>query len=466
MKPSELISGDCLYSAKYSIAALPSTYVEHVDFGVAAVPAAEVYHLHARLLEDGSTGVPKSVLEHVQGLRAAADEELERMLSDVGRKLYAFQRGGVSFLRSASRCLLGDEMGLGKTVQALMALPRKAKGMVIAPRSLLLNWQAEGQAWRPDLTWSVVDRSGLRLFEDGEMLITTPDAVRSHHAKWAIPHKLLPIDRSFIVLDEAHLYKNSESKRSEAMSALVTHFSHRWLLTGTPLTRDPLDLWGVLSVAGMAKQMFGSWEDFVSTFGGVEIRKADFDGNDVSRGWKWAREPVRKDYLARAFQGRSLRRLRREVAPQIPAKTYTVIRCPDTVELTAADRRAVTLGLMDDGSLDETLGAPVALVRRKLAESKVPTMLGHCERFRAEGQPLVIASANRGPIERLAEEYSCPVIHGDISIEERQRAVEVFQDGGASLIGIQVQAGGVGITLTRACHLLFVQRDWSLECTH
>ena len=394
--------------------------------------------------------VPADVLEEVRELRMAADGAIVER-EPVGMRLYPFQGEGARFLTLSRDALLADEMGLGKTVQALMALPEQAFGIVVAPRSLLLGWCREAQLWRPDLKFMPVDREGLRGVVPGEFLVATPDAVRIFHEKVGLQFNTGDtMPGSAIILDEAHLYKNPEAARTESIQRLSTHFDIRWALTGTPLANKPVDLWGTLSSVGLAKRMFGNRQDFDRIFGGVK---------DKHGAYHWAKKVVDPDGLREAFRGRSLRRLRRVVAPEIPEKTYTTIYHEHPPVCTDEDR--AKSGRFEEGSLNEKFDEVVASVQRKLAESKIPVMFSTVDRFIESGDALVVFSANVGPLEALRDKYGCGLIIGATSIEDRASIVDDFQQGRTKLIGLQIQAGGTGLTLTTAHHMLFVQRDFS-----
>lgn len=392
-----------------------------------------------------------TVLDEVQGMRLMTRLDVIDRLAISGRRLYNFQATGVEFLAHSRDALLADEMGLGKTVQALMALPERAFGIVVAPRSLLLGWCREAQLWRPDLQFTPVDREGLRGVIPGEFLVATPDAVRLHHKNVGLEYATDdPQPGSVIILDEAHLYKNPEAARTESIQRLSTHFDIRWALTGTPLANKPPDLWGTLSSIGLATRMFGTRHNFDRIFGGVK---------DEHGAYYWAKQVVDPDGLRDAFRGRSLRRLRRVVAPEIPEKTYSTILHEHPPVCTDEDR--AKSGRFEEGSLNDKFDEVVSSVQRKLAESKIPVMFSTVDRFVESGDALVVFSANVGPLEALAEKYGCGLIIGATSIEDRATIVDDFQSGATKLVGLQIQAGGTGLTLTTAHHMLFVQRDFS-----
>lgn len=419
-----------------------------------ACAAADVYRL-AEICALDADPLSGEVLEEVMEFRTRAFVHALTRVKNLGEKLYPFQEDGVRFLSTNRDTLLFDEMGLGKTVQALVALPDDAYGVVVAPKSLTLAWCKDAERWRPDLTFIPADRTALRAVKPGEFLVTTPDAIRIHHEQRPITNPNEVKVGSVVILDEAHYYKTPDAARTIAICRLIEHYDIRWALTGTPLANRPPDLWGTLSSIGLATKMFGGKKNFMRIFGG---RKLEHDQI------VWAKEPPHPKDLALAFRGRALRRLRKVVAPEIPEKTYSTIQCtapicsPDDRAAIARAARAMETG---DPMSDRKLGE-LSKLRADLARSKVSTMLAFVAQFVDSATPLVVVCANSDPLTALNMAYDCPLIVGSTNAMDRFQAVSEFQDGRVKLIGFHPQAGGVGITLTAAHHLLFVQRDWSV----
>jgi SNF2 family DNA or RNA helicase len=103
----------------------------------------------------------------------------------------------------------------------------------------------------------------------------------------------------------------------------------------------------------------------------------------------------------------------------------------------------------------------MSLVAKALAIAKIPAMLRMVEDFEEQEEPLVVFSAHRAPIDELEKRKGWGVITGDTSPEERSRLEARFQAGDLLGIGCTIRAGGVSITLTRACNALFVDREWT-----
>src|SRR5262249_25776723 len=167
--------------------------------------------------------------------------------------LFPHQIEGVAFLLGRSRAILADDMGLGKTRQAIVALCRVAPTgpyLVVSPASVKRNWAREIAVADPDARTHVVEKGAP---PDGgpDWVIVNYDILSKHvdaleKMRWA-----------GLVFDEAHYLKNHTSIRSRLARRLAdqvkTHAGHQpavYLLTGTPLTKQPPDLFVLLHVVG------------------------------------------------------------------------------------------------------------------------------------------------------------------------------------------------------------------------
>lgn len=425
-----------------------------------------------------------------------------------GEGLFIYQRRGAEWLRARRRALLADEMGLGKSATSLAALPSNAAALVVCPPVVVGAWYNEARRWRKDLVvrdwkqpWSMFPAKGeivivpySRLpFESIEVrgtfvcecadpataqererevcdgkykgIVTREEGTdvvgecpkckgptqkpKFVYSTWVgqdgpkTPFTLIP--------DEAHYAKTPRSRRTLTLRAVAALAERTWLLTGTPLLNHPPELWALLQVCesggrGAAKDVFGSWAEFVKLFGG---KKKFFGGFD----WPGEVFPEATARLGTIM----LRRTRREVLPELPEKSYRVHVCgklkvpspPGVVEMT------------DDEVLEAC--SPEGILsshRRMLAEAKTKEMIKLVEQYEENDEPLVVFSAHRAPILELLNRKGWGVITGDTSATERTGLVAAFQAGKLKGIGGTIGAMGVGVTLTYACQMLFVDRSY------
>ncbi len=409
-----------------------------------------------------------------------------------GKSLYNFQKDGVKFLALHERAFLADDMGTGKSPTSLVALPDNERVIVICPAVVKYNWRDEIKAWRPNYKVTICNGKEetvtkalsegkstkavpFRIPEPGEIIIvnydilptylspTKPSGKFSKKGKEILVADLTPdqekaLSETILIADEFHLAKNYKSMRSQRVSSLTRICKRVWALSGTPLMNRPPDLFGVLCAGNM--NPFGSWDSFVRLFNGYKNPYGGYEFGTPS-----LEVPERMHRIM-------LRRLKSEVLKDLPPKTYQNIEVDITGELTKTLN--TFLGKItgkkdiDYDSLSEELDAEdlpsfteFSKIRAMLAESRIPAMLEIVEGYEESGTPLVIFSAHKKPIEALKDREGWKIITGDTGAEDRRNTVHEFQDGKLKGIALTIQAGGVGITLTRATNALFVDLDWT-----
>jgi hypothetical protein len=437
------------------------------------------------------------LLELADELRLDVAPELREVSEDiealsqqlVADGLYPFQVKGVCWLRQRRRALLGDDMGLGKTVQVLKALPENGRAIVICPASLKLNWRDECVRWRPDLTPVVLSgRNSFRLPAAGELVITNYDILpkmarcseckkelklREVEGVWAwvceecsekagrpvVRRKALNLDGITLVADESTAVKNYKANRSKSFKALATTASQVWQLSGTPMLNRPFDLFGMLESGGMVREVFGGWRTFLKCFQGYKNKWGGYEFGEPL--------PETPERLRRVM----LRRLKTEVLEDLPEVVYQTITVNNTDKALKAELDAAWGEWHDESEAFDGLddGLPTELppfekfskLRAKLAASRIDAMLDLVEQYEDNEQPLIVFSAHRAPIDKLAEREGWAVITGSTNNEARNAAVKKFQAGELKGIGLTIQAGGYGLTLTHGSHMLFVDLDWT-----
>jgi hypothetical protein len=410
-----------------------------------------------------------------------------------------YQIEGVRFLTARRGAILADEMGTGKTAQILWALPETRGAVVVAPAGLLYNWRAEARRWRPDLRVTIATRETFQWPCAGALVLLSPEATP---LSWASPtaDEEAAAAQTSLVLDEAHWSKNRKAARTQRIQEIAKAAASVWAVTGTPLLNTPFDLWTLLSTVNGTRDVFGGWRGFTAAFGGAQ---------DAWGGWTF-RAPGPE--VAVKLRRIMIRRTKAEVLPHLPAKTRREVEIDPgaaAVELDAAHEESLSAlirrlrGLVHDRDARShatarilAAGVPEAMaylsqnnihmseeaaavllgaeqverataferiseIRAMLATAKIPVMLEMVESYEAAGTPLVVASAHRAPVDALAMRPGWAVITGDVSPQERQEIVTEFQAGRLYGVALTIAAGGVGLTLTKAADMLFVDRDWT-----
>lgn len=418
-------------------------------------------------------------LEIAPTLREVEISEQAKKASVIG--LYPFQIEGINFLSHKRRALLGDDMGLGKTVQALMTVPKHGKALVVCRAGLKYNWSDEIQKWRSEFTVTVLSgKNSFRWPVAGEIVIINHDILPQQfhtiprnkseqiESYWDrlkvwrdnLAKTNLEAVNTILIVDEAHDFKNYNSQRSRKMKEicrLVYEADGKVIgLTGSPLTNRPEDLYGVFDVLGLAKETFGSLERFKILFNAVE-EVVNRRGNRATHYGK--PQPIVPELLRRAM----LRRIRSEVLPDLPNKTYTNFLVGN---VDPSLQQKLNELWEEWGCHIEVKGQlppfeKFSEVREKLARSRVPAMLEYVENAEEQEVPLVVFSAHLAPLDALLLRQGWAIISGDTKPERRQQIVHDFQAGKLKGVGVSIRAGGVGLTLTHAWKALFVDLDWT-----
>ncbi|HEX6850078.1 MAG TPA: DEAD/DEAH box helicase [Candidatus Polarisedimenticolaceae bacterium] len=378
---------------------------------------------------------------------------------DLHGTLRHYQQRGVDwlcFLREARLgALLADDMGLGKTVQALCAI--RGRTLVVAPTSVLPNWMEEIRRFRPALRACLYHGPRRAIEPDADVVVTSYALLRLDDGALAGR----PWDT--VVLDEAQTIKNPESQVAQAAFRLEAGF--RVAMSGTPVENRLDELWSQMHFAN--RGLLGGRRDFQDRYARAV---AEGDAGAASR----LRERIRPFVL---------RRLKREVAPELPPRTEAVLHC----ELSLDERRvydAVRAATYDDvvARLSEggsVLAALEALLRLRQAachpalvpgqhaetSSKVELLAETLDTVIAEGHKALVFSQWTAFLDRIEprlREASIPFLRLDGSTVDRGEVVRRFQDeAGPPVMLVSLKAGGTGLNLTRADHVFLMDPWWN-----
>ena len=388
-----------------------------------------------------------------------------------------YQLDGVAwmqFLRSAGLAgILADDMGLGKTVQTLahILLEKEAgrltaPALVIAPTSLMGNWQDEAARFAPGLRVLLLQGKDRQfdLIGDCDLILTT--------------YALLPRDQEklrehafhLLILDESHYIKNTRSKA--AQSAGLLRARHRLCLSGTPLENHLGELWSQFHF--LLPGLLGDEKSFNAQFRYPIERAAD---------------PQRRALLSRRIQPFLLRRTKDNVAKELPPKTEMVRK----VELTGAQRDLYeTVRLAMDQKVRDEIGKKgvarsqivilEALLKLRqvccdprLVKSLLPKKHGAgsaklidlmqmLDDLLDEGRKILIFSQFTSMLKLIEEELALRgIAYALLTGETRDRAAQVaaFQQGAVPLFLISLKAGGVGLNLTAADTVIHYDPWWN-----
>ena len=449
-----------------------------------------------RLLSGGGMGAADEASEVVRewtGIEAGPwlEQTLEKLRSPgaassvpgLCAELRPYQSRGVEWLNFVTGLGLGaclaDDMGLGKTIQVLGALlqwreahPLAPPALLVLPASLLGNWIAEARRFSPSLRLlalhpSVSQQGTLSGVEKPGALSKT-DIVLTTYGMLAKQAWLAASDWSYVILDEAQAIKNPGTKQAKSVKAL--RGTRRIALTGTPVENSLGDLWSLFDFLNPG--LLGTGAQFTRHTKKIARGEGGFG-------------PLRR--LVRPY---ILRRLKsdKSVIADLPDKSEVRAFC-------ALTKRQAALYEQSVGELKEKLETVSAIHRRGIVlaflmrfkqicnhpaqwlgngdydpsnSGKFLRLAGLCEEIAARQEKVLVFTQFKeitGALDHFLSTQFCRpglVLHGETSVKARQSLVQRFQhEDGPPFFILSLKAGGTGLTLTEASHVIHFDRWWN-----
>jgi SWI/SNF-related matrix-associated actin-dependent regulator 1 of chromatin subfamily A len=415
-----------------------------------------------------------------------------------------FQNAGIATLDTLWRSLLADEMGLGKTIQALGLLnldiarqnsfagrerdsDENPKVLCIVPANVKLNWEAEARKWlvRP-LSIEVV--FGSKMEGKSDLTIINYD-ILAKNAK-----ALTAIKWDYIFIDEAHYLKNRKTKRYEAVADLLLKLhaeTRAVLMTGTLIVNRPIELYSILRLVAPER-----WND--ATFFNFARRYCDAKQQEIVIGWDRVNRCTRIKKVW-DFSGHSnleelqnelrstvmIRRLKGDVLKELPPKTRQIVVIPRDQRADGEDVRALKTFRSLQAEMKQAEKAndkeaykraaallerykvafcDGAIVRHAMGLEKVPYVIEYAKDELENVDKILIFGWHQDVLDQIFEglsEYHPVLVTGRHNAEQKQAAQELFQGDDTHRVFVgNMQAAGIGITLTRAKVVLFAEMDY------
>ena len=397
---------------------------------------------------DFSTISPSSEVEE-----AAFEQALT-----LSKGLFAHQVEGIAFLLARRRAILADDMGLGKTRQSILAL-RHAEPtgpyLVLCPASVKWNWVREIRNVDSKAECAVLSGGKDGGATDGftGWVILNYDILGKRFKELEL------MEWKGVVFDEAHLLKNHESQRSKLGRRLVLEIAPEaavHALTGTPLTNRPRDLFPLLQF--IRHPLGRSFLSFAKRYCAAE--KNDYG---------WVTDGASNlEELTLQLHGSMLRR-RKEDVLDLPPKTRTWVDVEIAPDTAAAEIREVFATLVASKADDRPqasrsrLLAKITKAREKIARAKIQSTQDLAESIVAQGEKVIVFSCFDAPIAALTRHFgeAAVTLTGSTLTDKRQALVDRFQqDPTVRIFLANLIAGGVGLNLTQARHVVFNDLDW------
>ncbi len=400
-------------------------------------------------------------------------------LGDLESVLRPYQKQGTAWLHflreNGFGGILADEMGLGKTLQTLAFLrfvrqqqPSGKPMLIVCPTSLVFNWLAEAKKFTPTLRVLALHgterHAQFAQMEHHDLIITSYGLIRRDAGRYR------EFEFDTVVLDEAQHIKNRQTQNAQAVKAVRS--THRLVLTGTPLENSVLDLWSIFDF--LMPGYLGAAKDFRERYELPIIK---------------AKSVEAQQRLARRLRPFLLRRLKQEVASDLPAKLEQVAFCELTSDqrqvyqqVIEASRKEVLEAVGAQGLAKSRMVVLTALLRlRQVCCDLRLLKLEHVNPANASGKldlfsellEEVVDGGHRALVfsqftsmlallkERL-DAADIPFCYLDGSTTDRGAVVQRFQEQATiPVFLISLKAGGVGLNLTGADTVIHFDPWWN-----
>ena len=410
---------------------------------------------------DSNLVVEASRVERAMELKKASDSDI--VIQGIKGDLYPYQRVGVEFLANSNgRAMLFDSPGVGKSLQALsyVLYSNKQKVLVICPASVKYSWENEITKWT-EIDCLIIDAN------------TEPSDIVNHSARiFVINYDLLKkfsrqlalIKFDCLIGDEATYFKNSQAQRSKMVIDIARRIPSVIFLTGTPILSRPAEMFNMLHIIDPLH-----WNNKFA----FETKYCN--GHKGYWGWD-AKGASNLDELKELINKYYLRRTKKDVLKELPPKVYgdKIIKLPPEYQAEydlAFDEFSTYLekykdkDIEDYGSKGAEMLARLSALRQITTNGKIEVAKELIEESVDEDEEkvLVFSCYNR-PLLELKEHFGnkAVMIIGSVNERERNDAIYRFQNDPKIKVFLGgMNSAGVGITLTAASTVYFIDQSWS-----
>ncbi|MCP4296941.1 MAG: DEAD/DEAH box helicase, partial [Proteobacteria bacterium] len=417
-----------------------------------------------------------NILKKISSFKGLKSQRIPKNIQAVLRD---YQKEGVNWLCFLNEFgfggILADDMGLGKTLQTLTFLTilkkrrYKNPSLVIAPTSVVTNWMAEIDKFTPHLKAVLLHGQKRKDHFDAALkadLIITTYGLLQRDLEW-----LSGITFNLVILDEAQNIKNARSKTAQAVMELNAR--RRLTLTGTPIENSVTELWSQFNF--LMPGFFGALKEFERDFVKPKTRRDK-------------RKKPNHSLLRKQTKPFILRRLKKNVAKELPPKTEQVLYCEmkdNQKKLYNSVLELVRQQVKDKISAGGVKGARIAIfdallkLRQICCDPRLSSLAGNDPPISAkyvlfmetvtdivsEGHRVLVFSQfvkMLNLIQKDLDEKNIPYLQLDGTSKNREQLVNKFQQSDEyPIFLISLKAGGTGINLTAADYVIHYDPWWN-----
>jgi len=424
------------------------------------------------LIEFNRSDLFKGIIDRFENIKMT-DYELTPSYDELLRD---YQKYGYQWLRTLSEYgfggILADDMGLGKTLQVISLIDQNKSddqvSIVIAPASLILNWEDEVKKFSTELKVSSIygtadeRKAAISDYEDYDLLITSYDYIRRDVDLYK------DIKFNYVVLDEAQYIKNQSTKSAQTVKELVG--KHKLALTGTPIENSLAELWSIFDFL-MPGYLF-PYAYFARQYERPIVRDKD---------------EQKQLELKKLISPFILRRRKQEVLKELPDKIETTLSIEfseDEKKLYLANLSQVNMELQDKLQMDQVNAIAILAMLTRLRQicceprvlyeniekqsSKIEACMDLILRLRANGKKILLFSSFTSVLDLIndalsREGISHYTLTGSTDKVKRRELVAKFQEDDTAVFLISLKAGGTGLNLTAAEAVIHFDPWWNMS---
>ena len=435
-------------------------------------------------------------------------DKYDKITEKSGRKIKQTQKDGIKFLLQNKKCILADNMGTGKTLQSIVAAmeTKSDKILIICPASLKSTWKREisiynepskstiinGSEWKKSEKYTIVNYDILDNFYKIPTDIVYEDKIMEDGTKRRVPvmvkssngtlvpktRKSLKKDKikeclekspmflenfNCVIIDEAHKLSNNTSIRYKVISDFLKRSKPEYifLLTGTPLTNRPMNLYHILKL--IDADVTHDYQYYVKRYCDGKIMKLK-TGKEITLSSGATNLEELKEKIKHVYIRRLLSDMTDMVNKSILTRYY---------DLTDAQMKRYeelwdeyVLAQQEQGNEDSDEYRQLVegiLVRQYLAKEMIPNTIQLVDEKLEDGEKVIIICTFTDEINELKKYYGnkCVVYDGKMSLKQKDNAEYEFMNNPKVKVFIgQIIACSVGLTLTAAHTLVFNSYSW------
>ena len=368
-------------------------------------------------------------------------------------KLYKHQIDALSFLATKPKALLCLDAGLGKTAIAIKTFKPGERILVITPATLKINWFKEIEIWQDHkFKIQIIRKKREELSRDKNLVtIINYDILGGRKNKKIVPNfNFRKFDR--VIVDEFHMIKNQNAIRTRIAAKIIKTTPNAILLSGTPGERSA-HLYVPLFATGAIDMKWSKYADKFCEPKQIFLGSRTIMTYNGATNTEELKELMRKNTLV----------MHKEDVIDLPKKDIQVVRLDLPV-----DKREANYDLF------EILNDRRPLSFEGLAEllhdqgvRKVPLASSHIKMRLEIYKKIFVVTVHREVTDLLMEKlkkFNPVKLDGRDKLEDKQKAVDTFQkDKNCRVFIGQIKASGVGVTLTKSHHIIFVENNWSFS---